>query len=136
MRSTLPAVMAFAALAAGCSLGPNPTNLAPATSPMGTPASLVVGGGALGATEAGELIAVREADVLLLTNRGLVRVPREVILGAEFEEAMPSRIQGAGRPSDWERVAHYSRYPLGLEGSQLAGFLRALDQAELIEVQR
>jgi hypothetical protein len=134
MRILTPMLATLAVLTSACSIGPNPTTLAPATGPEGTPAAFLFGEDGADLNVSGELIAVREDDVLLLMPSGLARLPNQLIQSATFGEALPRRITGAGSASQRASLAQYSRYPFGLEGDQLARLLQALDQSELIEL--
>ena len=136
MRPAIAAFGAAALLLTACRVGPNIETFEPARRAEGTQATLRLRVASQTFTRVGEVVAVRQVDLLLLTERGLERVPYEAMQSGEFADARPSRIQRAGQESDRRQIANYSRYPLGLTDSQLDALLRALGQDALIEVIR
>lgn len=128
-RYVVPRIAILVSLAvAGCQMGTRPSELVPATSPRGTEVELHLtdAGGRL----TGELVAVRENDLLLDTSRGFTAVRYAAFGRAEFEDA-----PGVGRWRDAEgqreRLARYSRYPFGVSEELLRRLLAARDQEEL-----
>ena len=136
MRATMTVIGVSVMLLAACRVGPRIETFEPATRAAGTQATLRFQIDRQTFTRSGELIAVRAEDFLILTERGIESVPHDVLDGAEFQDAKPGRIRGAGRDRDRRDIARYSRYPLGLTEAQLGALMQALGQAALIEVER
>jgi hypothetical protein len=134
MRAAIAGIGVAVLLLTACRVGPNIETFEPARRAEGTQATLRLRVAGRAITRVGELVAVREVDFLLLTERGLERVPFEAMDSGEFADARPGRVQRAGREGDRRSIAHYSRYPLGLTDEQLRALVQALGQDALIEV--
>jgi hypothetical protein len=134
MRPAIASIGAAMLLLGACRVGPNIETFEPARRAEGTQATLRFQVDGRTFTRVGELIAVRGADFLILTERGVESVPHGLMESAEFEDARPGRIRRAGGDGDRRSIAHYSRYPLGLPDAQLGALLEALGQDALIEV--
>lgn len=130
-------VVALVVVVAGCMAGPNVRSLAPATSPRGTEAAVIVDVAGEAVLHTGELVAVRAADFLVLLPPGLARMPFRTVRSASFSDVLgPRQITDGGTDSERRSLARFSRYPFGLSDAQLSDLLEALGQSELIEVGR
>jgi len=133
MRPAMAAIGVAVLLLGACRVGPNIETFEPARRAEGTLATLRFQLERQTFTRTGELIAVRGADFLILTERGIESIPHDLMESAQFADARPGRIRRAGSDSDRRSIAHYSRYPLGLTDAQLGALLQALGQGALIE---
>jgi hypothetical protein len=134
MRMVISGILGVAL--AACQIGPRVETYAPANRVGGTEANMTLQVDGVVQQLAGELIAVRDGDFLVLTPNGLERVPHEVMLVAEFSDASPDDLRLAGTERQRRDLARFSRYPMGLTDGQLGGLLAALGQSELMEVTR
>ena len=120
-------------LMAACVVGPNVSSLEPAVGARGTEATVMVGDAAY----AGELVAVRDGDFILILSSGLARIPYGAVRGATFTDTLRLRsIAGGPTQAEQRQLAQFSRYPFGMTDEQVGRLLEALGQDGLVEVSR
>lgn len=121
----------------GCSRGPKMNQFAPAHGMEGIQTTIhLIDISTENRSLQGELLAVEEADLLILLNSRITRIPFTNIQKATFNQ-LPGLIIGAGRmpgSSKRNQLRLLSRYPQGLEGAVLARFLRSEQQNAIDEI--
>jgi hypothetical protein len=124
-----PTAVLMTAVLTGCQVGPRLEDVTPANSPRGTETSIELESPYVGRVE-GELVAVRETDLIVLTSQGFTAVSYDVFRNAKF-----SNVKGVGR---WRNtaekraaLARFSRYPFGLDEALLEALLEAHGQEGL-----
>ena len=140
MKPTIVSLF-VAAVAAGCSYGMTAERFSPSRDPAGVMVTITAGGVVL----QGELIELRQDDLILVTSRvgqsdaGTVRrVPYPAItfssfaqLGDQFSIRNGQAPAGAVR----ERLRLVSRFPYGMSPAVLSSMLKAHRQTELAGIQ-
>lgn len=128
--TTKLATLSLAAALAGCQFGfgPTPATFEPAREPAGINAQLLLDDRRVH----GELLEVREDELLLLLTAApsrVARVPIEGIRLGQFHQVRDRIVRGAfASPEDRERVRRLSRFPAGLPAERLAELLRVHGQ--------
>lgn len=124
----------FLALAVGCTWGPRVADLAPATGPRGDSVTVVLAGHR--PPLSGELYAVDSISLLVATPE-LRRVPWARIYSVRALGLRRSYSGAGGRalPAAVAELATLSRFPQGLDSTQLAAVLAARHQAEVKQVE-
>lgn len=121
-------------LAAGCTWGPRVANLAPAMGPRGDSVRVVLTGHR--APLSGELYAVDSISLLVATPE-LRRVPWASVTSLRasgFKRSYATYRQDP-TPRTVAELATLSRFPQGLDPTQLAAVLAARHQAEVTQVE-
>jgi hypothetical protein len=144
-----PTVMFLAGLAAGCSFGMTAQKFRPTESPRGVEAVIAV----TDLEFVGELIEIRDAGFVLLSERWTVPIPNgtratkerrlrlipyAVVRRSRFEQMDPGVFFGGGRAPTTdgrERLRLVSRFPQGLSPGVLSQLLKEHGQAELAGVE-
>lgn len=124
-----PAAVTLVTLAlAGCSVGPRVEKFRPAQEPAGVETELRLAN----RTIAGELLALENAGLLVLSERRVVRVPYRAIQRGSFGQLGLFMTKGVAPPADKrERLRLVSRFPQGLSEDLLRDLLAAYGQAEV-----
>lgn len=118
---------------AGCRIGTSPGSFDPAQNPEGVTTRLVT------TTEKnirGELIAVRENGLVVLSGDELLFAPFDVIRQGRFSQRRSLKINDGNAPGAEEfiQIRMLSRFPQGLSEALLTRLLEAYGQDELITV--
>lgn len=132
----------LASAAAGCSYGMTAARFRPATDPHGVMGTVTAAGVAF----YGELIALQESGLIIMTSRAgggeervLRLLPYSSISSSRFEQ-LASRFsirEGSAPPGEVrEHLQLVSRFPQGISAPVLAELLKANRQTGLAGVQR
>lgn len=130
----LPVLLILVLGSWGCRFGPSVEDFRPARSPEGIRARLDMGQTSV----RGELLAVDNTGLYVLTGEGVVLAPYKEIVQGRFEpEAVSVQLRGRTFPGSrkYNRLRLMSRFPQGLDDELLDRLLTANDQTELKVVQ-
>lgn len=132
-RPLLVSIILLFLLPSGCTVGPSIHSARQAHNPTGVNSEIRYGEHIRG----GELIAVREEGIVILSRGNLSVVPFKVIQSARFSGRGAPRLSHGRRPDEdgLERLRQLSRYPHGLSNEVLQRLLDEFDQDELTVVQ-
>jgi hypothetical protein len=112
-------------LATGCTVGTHARNYAPARGPAGAMVNLQLTDKS---RSTGELLAVENSALLLLSDNHLVRVPLSQVRRGSAPKVS---FNGSLRDDSRERLRLISRYPQGVSSTLEAELLRAYGQSEV-----
>lgn len=130
----LPVLFILVLGSGGCRFGPSVEDFRPARNPEGIRARLDMGQTSV----RGELLAVDNTGLYVLTGEGVVLAPYKGIMHGRFEpEAVNVQLRGRAFPSSrkYNRLRLMSRFPQGLNNELLDRLLTANDQTELKVIQ-
>lgn len=132
------AVLLFATMVAGCQSGPNLRTWAPAQRPDGIACAARLNGRP-DSMIAGELLALQDSAMLLLTGDRIWLVPYHELNGTNCREAGPVPYRGDTRRLVTDRAFRHiqlSRFPQGVSPALLAQLLAAHGQDTLYVLSR
>ena len=129
MMNRLTVTLAVAVVLTACAVGPKVKNFVPAQKPSGVETSLKLDGGG---SVTGELLAVEETALVILSGNNVTRVAYESIDSGTFPQTA-IRIGGHQLPraDARERLRLLSRFPQGLTPTLLSSLLAAYRQANI-----
>ena len=127
MRSSRPWLVSMMLLA-GCSVGTTVKNYAPAKGPAGAQVRLELKGPR---QLAGELLAVEDSSLLVLSAGQFIRVPLRLIQSGTAPKL--SFIGADLKREDRERLRLISRYPQGVSAELESRLLKAYGQTAVQE---
>jgi len=132
-RPLLVSIILLFLLPSGCMIGPSIHSARQARNPTGVRSVLTLAKHTID----GELIALEDDAVVILSREELFLVPFRLMQSGRFSGSGTPRVTSGRRPDKdgLERLRQFSRYPHGLSEEVLQRLLDEYDQDELTVVQ-
>ena len=123
--------LAMSLILGACTFGQSADNFHAAYRPTGIDSSIRLSDSAVELD--GELLAVQDTAILVLSDDEVTLIPYRAIDRATFHQLGNPQVEDGRRPASWirERLRLVSRFPQGVDSDLLDRLLAAYGQSEL-----